>query len=74
VAQRFQSELQRRCVDFSTPPTQPVTATVGIAAAPDDAIEPRTLMRAADRRLYIGKNRGRNCVVSHERISAAMTS
>jgi diguanylate cyclase (GGDEF)-like protein len=74
VAQRFQSELQRRCVDVSTPPTRPVTATVGIATSPDDAIEPRTLMRAADRRLYIGKNRGRNCVVSHERISEAMTS
>ena len=75
VAQRFQSEFQRRCVtDVSTGSTHPVTATVGIAAAPDDAIESRSLMRAADRRLYIGKKRGRNCVVFHERISEGMTS
>jgi diguanylate cyclase (GGDEF)-like protein len=70
VAQRFQSELQRRCgIDFSDLSTQPVTATVGVATAPGDAIEPRTLIRAADRRLYIGKKRGRDCVVSEERIA-----
>ena len=45
------------------------TATIGIACAPEDGVEPRSLIRAADERLYAGKKRGRNCVVYDERIS-----
>jgi diguanylate cyclase (GGDEF)-like protein len=72
VAQRFQSDLQLRFrSEFSGLSTYRVTATVGIASAPRDGSEPRSLVRAADRRLYSGKKRGRNCIVYDERISEA---
>jgi Diguanylate cyclase, GGDEF domain len=39
---------------------QPVTASLGIAAIPDDAGDADTLIRAADRPLYAAKANGRN--------------
>lgn len=63
LAQRFQSDLQRRFnSDLCLEPV-PAGATVGIACAPQDGIEPGSLIRTADRRLYAGKKRGRNCIV-----------
>ena len=41
---------------------QPVTASLGIAAIPDDAGDADTLIRAADRALYAAKANGRNRV------------
>ena len=41
---------------------QPVTASFGIAAIPDDAADGDTLIRAADRALYAAKGNGRNRV------------
>jgi diguanylate cyclase (GGDEF)-like protein len=41
---------------------QPVTASLGIAAVPDDAGDADTLIRAADRALYAAKANGRNRV------------
>ena len=41
---------------------QPVTASLGIAAVPDDAADADTLIRAADRALYAAKGNGRNRV------------
>jgi diguanylate cyclase (GGDEF)-like protein len=42
--------------------SQPVTASFGIAAVPDDAADGDTLIRAADRALYAAKGNGRNRV------------
>ncbi len=39
---------------------QPVTASFGIAVAPNDATEPAQLLRIADRALYMAKSGGRN--------------
>ena len=41
---------------------QPVTASLGIAAIPDDAGDADSLIRAADRALYAAKANGRNRV------------
>jgi diguanylate cyclase (GGDEF)-like protein len=41
-----------------------VTASIGIAAAPDDAVEQRKLLEIADRNLYRAKHEGRDRVVS----------
>jgi diguanylate cyclase (GGDEF)-like protein len=40
----------------------PITASLGVAALPEDAVEPMFLLRAADRALYVAKARGRNRV------------
>ncbi len=74
VAERFQSDLRRRFEsEFSNLATRTITATIGVATAPADGDEPRALIRAADQRLYAGKNRGRNCIVCDER-SAGSTA
>jgi len=54
--------------------TPNVSATIGIAFAPQDGGEPGTLVRAADRRLYVGKQRGRNCIVYDDRPLAKSVS
>lgn len=43
---------------------KPITTTIGLACFPDDAITPHQLVKIADRRLYEGKRRGRNCVIA----------
>jgi diguanylate cyclase (GGDEF)-like protein len=42
----------------------PVTASIGIAAAPDDGFERRALLEVADQNLYRAKQTGRDRVVS----------
>jgi len=70
VAERFRYHLQQRFRwESSDIADLTITATVGIACAPEDGVEPRSLIRVADKRLYAGKKRGRNCVVYDERIS-----
>jgi diguanylate cyclase (GGDEF)-like protein len=41
---------------------QPITASLGCAVFPEDAGDPETLFRAADRALYAAKANGRNRV------------
>lgn len=43
---------------------QKVSITIGIAAFPEEAQNAEDLMALADKRLYIGKESGRDCVVS----------
>jgi diguanylate cyclase (GGDEF)-like protein len=40
--------------------SRPITASLGVAALPEDAAEPAFLLRAADRALYVAKTRDRN--------------
>jgi diguanylate cyclase (GGDEF)-like protein len=42
--------------------SRPITASLGAASLPEDAVEPALLLRAADRALYLAKARGRNRV------------
>lgn len=66
-AKRFRDALQTRCRLASPPfPWGYVTTTIGIATFPvdDDPAAPIDLMRIADRRLYLGKQAGRDTVVS----------
>jgi diguanylate cyclase (GGDEF)-like protein len=39
-----------------------ITASVGIAGYPNDAVDAETILRMADRALYSAKDHGRNCV------------
>lgn len=42
--------------------TGPITASLGVASLPDDAVDPEHLLRQADRALYMAKAQGRNRV------------
>lgn len=47
-------------------PAEVVTVSAGVAAFPEDADGDEALVAAADRRLYLAKQRGRNRVVSRD--------
>lgn len=46
--------------------TGPITASLGVACLPDDAVDPEQLLRQADRALYMAKAQGRNRVHAAE--------
>jgi diguanylate cyclase (GGDEF)-like protein len=52
----------------------PITASLGVATFPRDAVSPAELLKAADIALYAAKHRGRNCVVAYETSFAPSTS
>lgn len=47
----------------------PVSATLGIATYPADALDEKKLLLCADRAMYAAKDRGRNCVVFYHEIA-----
>jgi diguanylate cyclase (GGDEF)-like protein len=65
---RFAEQLRTRMRGLSVPGVeQAITASFGIAAFPDDAVDAPMLMKSADRALYAAKRRGR------DRIEASST-
>ncbi len=66
-AERFRTALVDRCRTASPPfPWGYITTTIGVGTYPDDgeSLDPAGLIRAADRRLYVGKQSGRDTVVA----------
>lgn len=58
IAQAMEEEKQKRLI--------PITASIGVAAAPEDADDSLALIRHADRALYVGAKRaGRNRVAEY---------
>jgi diguanylate cyclase (GGDEF)-like protein len=64
LASRIRTEVPKACAEASLAGSEWITVTIGVAACPEDGMEPNKLMRIADERLYRGKARGRNCVVA----------
>jgi diguanylate cyclase (GGDEF)-like protein len=62
--------LESLCQELATHPWDeitrgiPITASIGAATAPDDALERGTLLQVADKNLYRAKHDGRDRVVS----------
>lgn len=64
VADRVRDQVARQ--DFPAASTQPlgcVSLSAGVATIPEDGNQPEELLRAADARLYLGKEQGRNRVI-----------
>jgi diguanylate cyclase (GGDEF)-like protein len=57
----------------SVPGVGGVSASLGVAVYPDDAVDTEQLVRQADRALYVAKKRGRNRVESAAAVSGAAT-
>jgi diguanylate cyclase (GGDEF)-like protein len=58
VAEKIRRALERA----ELVQTGPITASLGVACLPDDAVDPDHLIRQADRALYMAKAHGRNRV------------
>jgi diguanylate cyclase (GGDEF)-like protein len=57
--------IEQTSIDLPTDPPIHVTASIGVASGPGDALWHDTFARA-DRAVYIAKELGRNCVCSYE--------
>lgn len=64
LAGRIREEVPAACQREGIGGGMRITVTIGLAVCPDDGTEPDALMRAADRRLYQGKDSGRDRVVA----------
>ena len=47
----------------------PITCSIGIASAPEDAQDGKALIRKADTALYSAKKRGRNCLINARKVN-----
>jgi diguanylate cyclase (GGDEF)-like protein len=64
LAERVREAVPAACIGAGIAGGTRITVTVGMAACPQDGSELETLMRAADQRLYRGKESGRDRVVA----------
>ncbi|TAK84468.1 MAG: diguanylate cyclase [Betaproteobacteria bacterium] len=64
LASRIREEVPAACARAGVGAGTRVTVTIGLAACPGDGRETDALMRAADARLYLGKQAGRDRVVA----------
>jgi diguanylate cyclase (GGDEF)-like protein len=57
-------EKLREAIEETTVPgvDRAITASIGIAGYPNDAVDAETILRMADRALYSAKDHGRNRV------------
>lgn len=63
VAERVAAHIAEFPFEFGgSQPFGRLTISVGVATAPDDGVEPATVLTAADRALFAAKNAGRNTV------------
>ena len=63
LAERIREEVPAACAREGIGGSARITVTIGLAASPADGLETDAIMRAADRRLYRGKDEGRDRVV-----------
>lgn len=61
VAERLRGVIAQRFSDVGGSPM--VTASLGFAAMPEDAVDAASLLAAADKAMYAAKQSGRNCVM-----------
>jgi diguanylate cyclase (GGDEF)-like protein len=64
LAGRIREEVPAACAREGIGGGARVTVTIGLAASPADGLETDAIMRAADQRLYRGKDEGRDRVVA----------
>jgi len=64
LAARMREEVPEACIRARVSDGTRVTVTIGLAACPQDGTETEAIMRTADRRLYRGKDAGRDRVVA----------
>ncbi|MGE0373486.1 MAG: GGDEF domain-containing protein, partial [Gammaproteobacteria bacterium] len=64
LAERIREAVPAACAREGVARGTRVTVTIGIAASPEDGDAPDELLEAADRRLYRGKEAGRDRVVA----------
>lgn len=64
IAEKIRSRIEEGLVfSVKTGGTERITATIGTASFPEAGATVAEMLKAADRRLYLGKNQGRNQVV-----------
>jgi diguanylate cyclase (GGDEF)-like protein len=65
LAEEIREHIAQRC-NALLPPDWGLTAAIGVAVFPDAALDPESLLRAADIALYRAKDSGRDGVVVSE--------
>jgi diguanylate cyclase (GGDEF)-like protein len=63
LGERLRKDVERAVVSRES---LRITASLGVACLPDDAVSPESLLESADKALYRAKASGRNCVRSHD--------
>lgn len=62
IAERLRDRVDDLILEEDPPLPIDLTASLGVAFLPEDGLDPKSLMRAADRALYTAKRLGRNRV------------